>query len=119
MKSGTAKRLLRKCYGRLWICLDNLQGHCAILGDGETHGAQDDHSGDPFVIYQDESDGSTSIANVRFSIAGKRYRLYRPLNSREPWSLWCEHIWDDDIDPIEVFTECGDLSPEFKELIQC
>ena len=109
---------LLKCYGRLWICLDDMNNHGAILGDGDSHGVLDDHSGDPFVICQNDTDGSTYIANVRLTVHGQRYYLRRPLNSRNPWPLWCEHPYSDEFEPIEVFTDEGYLSSDFLNLIE-
>jgi len=68
-----------------------------------------DRTDDGYEIGQDYSDGSIYITNFRFSVRGRWYRLYRPLNSREPWPLWMAHPVDD----IEVFTEDGTLAADF------
>lgn len=101
---------LLKCYGRLWILLDETCGHNARLGD-----KAGEHSGEPFEIVRDESDGSLSVANVPFTVAGEAWTLSRPLNAREPWPLWCSSP-DEEICE-RVFTEEGQFSPEFVQLI--
>jgi hypothetical protein len=100
---------LLKCYGRLWLCLDNLaRGHAAQLGDDDG-----DHDGAPFRIEQGAS-GDITVANVPFKIHGNDWRLTRPLNSREPWPLYAEN--DDEC--VSVFTGDGELSAEFRALIR-
>ncbi len=105
---------LLKCLGRLWLCLDQVRDHSATLG---THNGYDpgDHDGEPFAIVQNEDDGSISVANFPFTVRGTRFFLSRPLNSREPWPLWC----GDESGEIclEVFNGAGDLSAEFLEFI--
>lgn len=78
----------------------------------------------PFEIEQDQSDGSISVQNVRVFIKNRRYRLYRPLNSREEWSLWITRLTDQpggsEFEDFEVFdTDHGDpcLSEEMLQLI--
>ena len=95
---------LLKMYGKLWIALDDLHTHMATLDEGD---------GSPFEIQQDPADGSLSIANLEFRIAGSIWRLKRPLNTRQPWSLW---VFDDETEE-RVFTMGGALSPEFRRLI--
>lgn len=99
---------LLKCCGRLWICLDNLGDANAVLGDDDG-----EHDGSPFDIQQDEGSGALTVANLRFLIHGRPWRLTRPLNSREPWPLYAER----DEDCVSVFTGEGELSPEFRALI--
>lgn len=103
---------LLKCYGALWIALDNRRDHFAELGNDDLEPLP----GAAFDIEQSQDDGSLTISNVGFTIRGVRYRLYRPLNSREPWPLWCEH--PDTFDTIEVFTDDGELSPDFVAWIE-
>lgn len=100
---------LLKCYGRLWILLDETRGHVAQLGDEEQLPAT------PFEVWQDESDGSLTVVNVPFLVRGERWHLYRPLNCRSPWPLWCSSP-DEEI-CVRVFTEKGQFSPEFVQLI--
>lgn len=42
-----------------------------------------------FEIYQDESDGSTYVGNVKFKLVdlGVHLHFYKPLNSRQEWPL--------------------------------
>jgi hypothetical protein len=106
---------LLKCYGRLWICLDNLRDHKATLGAFRNTYDPGDHTGEAFRIEQSQDDGSTTVANVPFAIDGRRLHLSRPLNSRDPWPLWID---DEQAEICErVFTDEGELSPEFLELI--
>lgn len=93
---------LLKCLGTLWIKLENLRDHDAKL----------EEDGQPFDIQQSEADGSTECVNVVFMRRGERFRLFRPLNSRELWPLWVETIEED----FPVFTD-GELSPEFIEFV--
>lgn len=98
---------LLKCLGKLWICLDNRSGHCASLDFNPFHPTA------PFDVWQSQDDGSISARNVLFSVSGRTVRLYRPLNSREPWPLYA----DFDDEPLEVFTDGGELSGDFLALI--
>jgi len=107
---------LLKCYGRLWILLDQTRGHKATLGKVTNGIDPGEHSGETFQIVQDSNDGSLTIANVPFRIAGKRFALSRPLNSRDHWPLWVEDEAGDICEP--VFTDEGELSPEFLKLLE-
>lgn len=100
---------LLKCYGRLWIILDERRGHSARFVTEDV---------DHFGIVQRQEDGSLFISNVEFTIAGRRYLLTRPLNSREDWPLYVEDIDDMDAEPVEVFNSMGYLSPGMCHLIQ-
>lgn len=71
-----------------------------------------------FDIDQDATDGSISVANLPFSISGRSYRLYRPLNSRQPWPLWITDDADRNFEPLGVFDECGNLSLDFEALVR-
>lgn len=94
---------LLKCVARLWIVLG---------GRGWRDGALFPDAWLPqFLVAQDPGSGSISIANLRFEIRGRRYDLTRPLNSRQPWPLYLE-CDEHDFDPIGVFDEEGELSPE-------
>lgn len=103
---------LLKCYGRLWILLDEMVGHHeAQLGD-----KNNEHYGAAFNIVQDETDGSISIWNLCFYVHGKNYRLFRPLNARSPWPLWCTSPDGEFCE--RVFSDAGFLSSEFLRLIK-
>jgi hypothetical protein len=95
---------LLKCYGKLALELDRLQGHSANLHEGD---------GSPFKIEQDEGSGSLTIANIPFTIGGRQWVLSRPLNSRRPWPLYAEN----DDESVSVFEDNGELTPEFAGLI--
>lgn len=98
---------LLKCLGRLWCLLDESRGHNARLIES--------HAGDPFRIEQSDADGSISVANLHFHIAGKKWHLSRPLNSREAWPLYCESADNEIQEP--VFDDGGWFTAEFKRLI--
>lgn len=92
---------LLKCYGQLALQLEfhNIQGvamehHC-------------EH--DKFDVYQNQDDGSLSIGNVSLTVRGEACVLFRPLNSHQPWPLYCV-VGDND---ISVFKDDGTFTPEF------
>jgi hypothetical protein len=99
---------LLKCYGRLYTLLE-MGAHTAELSN------DDQDNNEPFNIIQDELDGSISISNVKLTISGKVWRLYRPLNSRDPWPLYCLSVNGDVCE--RVFTDDGMLSFEFLNII--
>lgn len=96
---------LLKCLGRLYIELERIGEHFAQLGD--TNGAA-------FDVQQDESSGALEVVNVQLTVFKRRWRLTRPLNSRQPWPLYAT---DEEDEEVSVFTESGELSPEFIGLI--
>lgn len=95
---------LLKCYGRLWILLDELHHHDAHLSEGD---------GAPFLIEQDDGDGSITVASLPFRVNGNAWRLARPLNSRRPWPLYARRHDEE----VEVFTEDGQFTLEFERLV--
>ena len=97
---------LLKCYGQLWLQLDQLRGHKAALGEGD---------GGPFEVVQDSADGSITIWSLPLIVDGHRIRLYRPLNSREPWPLYAETL---DGEEIPVVAADGLLDAGFLALIR-
>lgn len=104
---------LLKCYGALYIELENTIGHKAELVDNLD-------GSEPFKILQSYLSGAIWIDNVALEINGKRHNLWRPLNSREPWPLYCStepEMGEETGDEIEVFTEGGKLSADFLALI--
>lgn len=107
---------LLKCYGALWIALDNARGHTAKLGELNPVDPSDDYSGDAFEIEMDAGTGSISVANIPFTIAGLSYKLSRPLNSRDPYPLYCADEFD--MHEWSVFNDDGTLSAEFLDLIK-
>lgn len=50
------------------------------------------HTDEPFIIAQDDSDGSIECMNIKFSLVGHEVKFTRPLNSREPWSLTAHYL---------------------------
>jgi hypothetical protein len=99
---------LLTCLGKLWIRLEGRDN--ARLVHHDEDGA--------FVVHQDPSDGSIRCCSVTLFIRdGLPVRLFRPLNSRDPWPLWAhDEVAEDD---LRVFEEEGDgvLSAEFLALI--
>jgi hypothetical protein len=96
---------LLKCLGRLSL----------LLLDHPIYGrAEFRHNGEPFLIEQDEADGSISVPSLRFLIDGEPVHLSRPLNSRDSWPLWAQ-VGEDE---VQVFDEDGKLTPEFASLIK-
>ena len=100
---------LLKCLGKLYILVENTTDRSAKF-DVEDVPA--------FEIQQDENDGSIYVANLPFSVSGRRVHLSRPLNSREPWPLYLSLPEDPDFDTIAVFDETGNLSPDIHSLIE-
>ena len=99
---------LLKCLGQLWL-----------LVDGKGPAAQFDVEAveDGFWIQQDPNDGSIYVANLPFSMGGRRAHLSRPLNSREPWPLYISFPDHPEIDVTPVFDDQGKLSHEFTLLL--
>jgi hypothetical protein len=95
---------LLKCYGQLCLKLEIYACKNIELR----------HYGNHFVIEQNEDDGSLTIFNLQLRIRSKIYRLFRPLNSREPWPLYAQEA---DYAEWQVFTDDGELSAEFLELL--
>jgi hypothetical protein len=87
---------LLKCIGKLTM----------LIEDGMAAYWTYDYDGGPFQIEQSQADGSLYVSNIGFTFKGERVRLYRPLNSRECWPLWCE---PEDGDSYRVFEETGFL----------
>lgn len=96
---------LLKCLGRLWIAFEGTS--LPVCLEGPKPGAT-------FRIEQDQSDGSIFVENVRLLVQGEFWPLYRPLNSRDTWPLWTE---TPDGETLEVFTNGGELSEEFREAL--
>ena len=96
---------LLKCYGRLWILLDETADHGARFETSDV---------DVFDIAQDASSGAITVRNVTFTVRDIERRLTRPLNSRRAWPLYVES----DDDDIAVFDDAGNLSDEMRAFIQ-
>lgn len=93
---------LLKCWGQLWLALENRTDRVAI-----------EHDGEAFDIVQDMGTGSITVQNLSLIVHGRRRAVFRPLNSREPWPLW---VWADE-DDIRVFDDDGTLSADFLAFI--
>lgn len=91
---------LLKCYGRLWINLENMAlEHLLQHTDAEAG----------FNVMQDDS-GFTYLSNVKLD----DFILYRPVNSREPWPLYA--LYNDE--EYSVFDEHGNFDKMFKDLLK-
>src|ERR1700761_2431214 len=99
---------LLKCLGTLSIALERVVSTAKF----------DVEDVEYFDIRQDPNDGSLAVANLPFSIAGKRAILSRPLNSRQAFPLYLAMRDDPAFDPIPVFQENGSLSGEMLDLIR-
>lgn len=99
---------LLKCVGRVWILLDNIVGHGAVLDEGD---------GSPFLIEQDEGSGAIGVANLTFTVRGRQYFLMRPLNSREAWPLYVQSNSDPDFEEVAVFDTMGAFTQEMLAFI--
>lgn len=97
---------LLKCYGRLYIVTEG--NPCAHFPEDAV---------DSFDVVQREDDGYLFIDNLPFQIGENRYRLVRPLNSREAWPLYAERIGDPDFEAVTVFDDAGNLAAEMVALI--
>ncbi len=90
---------LLKCYGKLYIELEKIG-----LENLLKHFNKDT----PFEVTQDES-GCLYIDNLYINYI----KFFRPLNSRESWSLYAIY---NDIE-YEIFTNEGTFTTKFKNLV--
>lgn len=98
---------LLKCLGRLWIILESERFENVLFLE---------ESVDRFDVAQDDSDGSLSVRNITLNVRGLPHRLWRPLNSREPWPLFVgTRNGEYHIDDILVLNNFGDLTDEARE----
>ena len=75
-------------YGHLYICLSKIGLQHLLINSSD----------DKFEILMDPSNGATSLINVSLiTVTGKKVDLFRPLNSREKYSLMFMEK-DDDYD---------------------
>ena len=102
---------LLKCLGQLCLKLDTAGEHRAeMIGP---------HPGERFEIEQNPDSGGISAGNVVLIVGGERCMMERPLNSRRPWPLYVTHVGiAEEYEPIEVFTDEGELTPDFLALIR-
>lgn len=76
------------------------------------------HMGRGFGVDQDPADGSIYAASVQIVIREELFAHRRPLNSREPWPLYVVPAFDPDGAEVAVFEIDGQLSPEFRALME-
>lgn len=100
---------LLKCLGHLYIALERTRSDSDAKFDVEDLPV--------FDIEQDENDGSISVANLPFSIDGRKVHLSRPLNARAAWPLYLSRPDDPDFDPILVFDDTGFFTDDMLNLI--
>jgi len=91
---------LLKCYGQLWLLLDN--------GAYPDAAVEYDDEGSPFNVYQARDSGSIYLRNVNLVVRGAVIALERPLNSRFAWPLYAE---TPDGDVLDVFDDAGQFTP--------
>ena len=98
---------LLKCLGKVFINLENKP-----FGKIDVQMGND---GEAFDIQQNPEDGSTFCSNVVLLKNGHDIPMFRPLNSRQEWSLMCH---DNDGDEIFIFDDFGNFSEEFVEFLK-
>lgn len=95
---------LLRCLGQLFLKTEGMDGV----------GWHDPQPGETFHVEQDGADGSISSASAWLTINDENVHTYRPLNSREPWPLYCDRVGMDDLtEEVPVFDEHGELTAEF------
>ena len=99
---------LLKCLGRLYIVTERFSGVWFT----------EPAPGVGFHVEQDDSSGAIFCRNVTFYIGDQSTRLERPLNSRASWPLYLTEVGEHDIDPVAVFTEDGELTPDMMTVIK-
>jgi hypothetical protein len=100
---------LLKCYGRLWILIEGREKQARLEEEYCMR----------FDIVQDDASGAITISNLYFTVRGVRYRLMRPLNSREAWPLLVEHMDPEaDFESIPVFDDEGNFTPEMLAFLE-
>lgn len=93
---------LLKCLGRLCIL-------------AESHPTLEiEHDGHAFTIAQEDWDGSIYVSNVFVLVKGCQIWCRTTLNARDAWPMFAS-LQDDS--EVSVFTDSGDLTPEFLALL--
>ena len=101
---------LLKMIGQVYLQLELVRDHKASLMPEQVQA---------FDVEQDPMTGGISLTNVHFSVKGQRYRLIRPLNSRETWPLYLEAMNpEEDFEEIAVFDENGNFTDEMVDFIR-
>ncbi|WP_247537479.1 hypothetical protein [Ralstonia pseudosolanacearum] len=95
---------LLKCYGRLYINLENLNAPDVSI----------EHDGEAFDVYQCQDDGSTTLCNVTLCVRGNPCTLLRPLNSRDAWPLYARTADSE----VPVFDDSGDFTADMVDLLR-
>lgn len=102
---------LLKCLGQLQLALEPHWGHDAAFDEEACENG--------FEVEQDPGDGSISVVSLPFKVMGRAVRLYRPLNSRQPWPLWVSaSTIDPALDDFRVFDDDGNLSADMRTFIR-
>jgi len=70
-----------------------------------------------FIVHLNDYDCSLEVVNLRLFINSVCYRVFRPMNSRDPYPLMLEIDKDTD-EHIEIFTDSGQFSERFNQLIE-
>lgn len=97
---------LLKCYGQVVLLLERLNNGVALPD-----------SVDEFEIVQSSDSGELYIDNLPLCVGERTYRLRRPLNARRAWPLYAQDIDDPDFEPMPVFTDDGQFTPEMLALL--
>lgn len=96
---------LLKCLGRFTLLIEEHRAPDIVL----------DHTGGPFYIVQDDSDGSISVGSMPLKVRGRNITLFRPLNARLAWPLMAA---DDTLSNVtEVFDLDGNFTRDMKALL--
>lgn len=99
---------LLKCYGALYIALDDMGCKDAFFENEDV---------ESFDIDQRLDDGSLFITNLPLIVHGVHCTLVRPLNSRRSYPLYLESESNPDAEPIAVFEDDGKLSAAMLKFI--
>ena len=94
---------LLKCLGKV----------CLLIHDGLAGKLKFHHQGERFNIEQDKS-GDLYCFNLIFLLELEPVLFTTNYNSREPWPLTAYYFGE----LYDVFTDDGEFTSEFKELIQ-
>lgn len=101
---------LLKCYGQLWLKLDDLNLPNVSLEHLDPYA--------PFNIQQIPDSGSIYISTIVLMLNDTQVYLERPLNSRLSYPLLAyTQNHNGGTNPINVFTEAGELTQSFLELL--
>jgi hypothetical protein len=100
---------LLKCYGALWIELDNGRFPGAAL--------EYEEDGAPFAVVQNQSSGGITLANVRLTVRGETVHLERPLNARRAYPLYAYPSDSESESELSVFTDDGRLTGEMRAFL--